>query len=166
MRGEFIVPKTIFDAKYKDTFSNPRNFVAGLINAKTVNASIKDLDFVVYEMIKPDMKPSEQMAELVKHKFDVVQHDLIPSGLSKDLLMQTLMAWRANNKYEIDGIITQAGVNFSPENAVEISADFVTTGPIRLLAKTTPSDRLLLQDDGEILLEQNAAAALLQEDIV
>ena len=105
VRGEFIVPKTIFDAKYKDTFSNPRNFVAGLINAKTVNASIKDLDFVVYEMIKPDMKPSEQMAELVKHKFDVVQHDLIPSGLSKDLLMQTLMAWRANNKYEIDGII-------------------------------------------------------------
>lgn len=68
--------------------------------------------------------------------------------------------------YEIDGIITQAGVNFSPENAVEISADFVTTGPIRLLAKTTPSDKLLLQNDGEILLEQNAAQKLLQEDIV
>jgi DNA ligase (NAD+) len=105
VRGEFIVPKTTFDAKYKDTFSNPRNFVAGLINTKTVNSSIKDLDFVVYEMIRPDMKPSEQMAELVKHKFDVVQHDLILLGLSKDLLMQTLMAWRANNKYEIDGII-------------------------------------------------------------
>ena len=117
VRGEFIVPKSTFDAKYKDTFSNPRNFVAGLINTKTVNASIKDLDFVVYEMIRPDMKPSEQMAELVKHKFDVVQHDLMLSlskgqtdptvlkGLSKDLLTQTLLAWRTQNKYEIDGII-------------------------------------------------------------
>lgn len=105
VRGEFIVPKTIFDTKYKDTFSNPRNFVAGLINTKTVSASIKDLDFVVYEMIRPDMKPSEQMAELVKYKFDVVHHDLILLGLSKDLLTQTLLAWRANNKYEIDGII-------------------------------------------------------------
>lgn len=67
--------------------------------------------------------------------------------------------------YEVDGLITQAGVNFSPDNAVEITADFVTTGPIRLLAKTTPSDKLLLQDDGEIVLEQNGTSVLLQEDI-
>lgn len=67
--------------------------------------------------------------------------------------------------YEIDGIITQAGVNFSPDNAVEISADFVTTGAIRLLAKTTPSDKVLQEDTGEIRLEQNSAASLLQEDI-
>ena len=104
VRGEFIVPKTTFDAKYKEKFSNPRNFVAGLVNSKTVTSSIKDLDFVVYEMIQPALSPSKQMAELAKHGFDVVQHDLIP-GLSKDLLMQTLMSWRTLNKYEIDGII-------------------------------------------------------------
>ena len=67
--------------------------------------------------------------------------------------------------YEIDGIITQAGVNFSPDNAVEISADFVTTGAIRLLAKTTPSDKVLQENTGEIRLEQNSSASLLQEDI-
>jgi NAD-dependent DNA ligase len=118
VRGEFIVPKTTFDAKYKEKFSNPRNFVAGLVNSKTVTTSIKDLDFVVYEMIQPALSPSKQMAELAKHGFDVVQHDLILSGpskdpsdpsvsakLSKDLLTQTLMSWRAQNKYEIDGII-------------------------------------------------------------
>ena len=118
VRGEFIVPKTTFEEKYKDKFANPRNFVAGLINSKTVTGSVKDLDFVVYEMIQPALSPSKQMAELVKHGFDVVQHELVPSGLSKvpsepsvstklskDLLTQTLMSWRANNKYEIDGII-------------------------------------------------------------
>lgn len=114
VRGEFIVPKTTFDAKYKEKFSNPRNFVAGLVNSKTVTTSIKDLDFVVYEMIQPALSPSKQMAELAKHGFDVVQHDIIPKdptdptvpkGLSKDLLTQTLMSWRTQNKYEIDGII-------------------------------------------------------------
>lgn len=67
--------------------------------------------------------------------------------------------------YEVEGLITQAGVNFSPENAVEISADFVTTGPIRLLAKTTPSDKVLQEDAGDIRLEQDSTASLLQEDI-
>lgn len=67
--------------------------------------------------------------------------------------------------YEVEGLITQAGVNFSPDNAVEISADFVTTGPIRLLAKTVPSNKVLQEDTGEIRLEQNASASLLQEDI-
>jgi hypothetical protein len=67
--------------------------------------------------------------------------------------------------YEIEGVITQAGVNFSPDNAVEISADFVTTGPIRLLAKTIPSDKVVQEDLGDIRLEQNSGASLLQEDI-
>ena len=39
--------------------------------------------------------------------------------------------------YEIEGIITQAGVSFSPDGVVEVNADFVTTGPIRLKAKTS-----------------------------
>lgn len=39
--------------------------------------------------------------------------------------------------YEIEGIITQAGVSFSPDNVVEVNADFVTTGPIRLKARTS-----------------------------
>lgn len=65
--------------------------------------------------------------------------------------------------YEVDGVITQAGVNFSPDSTVEISADFVTTGPIRLLAKTVPTDKILQEDTGEIRLEQDGAASLLQE---
>ena len=34
IRGEFIIKKKLFDKKYKDKFSNPRNFVAGVINQK------------------------------------------------------------------------------------------------------------------------------------
>jgi hypothetical protein len=66
--------------------------------------------------------------------------------------------------YDIEGVITQAGVNFAADNVVEISADFVTTGPIRLLAKTTPSNKVLQEDTGEIRLEQDSTQSLLQED--
>lgn len=66
--------------------------------------------------------------------------------------------------YDIEGVITQAGVNFAADNVVEVTADFVTTGPIRLLAKTTPTNKVLQENTGEIRLEQNAAASLLQEE--
>lgn len=67
--------------------------------------------------------------------------------------------------YECDAVITQAGVNFSPENVVEITADFVTTGPIQLRAKTLPSDKVLQEDLGDIRLEQDTTASLLQESL-
>ena len=62
VRGEIIVKKEIFEKKYSKKFSNPRNFVAGVVNKKTVDASVlNDLDFVPYELIKPVMKPSDQL---------------------------------------------------------------------------------------------------------
>lgn len=67
--------------------------------------------------------------------------------------------------YEIQGVITQAGLNFSTDNVVEVAADFVTTGPIRLLAKTFPSNKILQENADDIRLEQDSAASLLQEDI-
>lgn len=67
--------------------------------------------------------------------------------------------------YDIEGVITQAGVNFAAENAVEVTADFVTTGPIRLLAKTVPSTKVLQENADDIRLEQDSTASLLQEDI-
>jgi hypothetical protein len=68
--------------------------------------------------------------------------------------------------YDIEGIITQAGVNFSVDSAVEISADFITTGTIKLLSKTIPSNKVLQESSDDILLEQNPTQALLQEDVL
>ena len=69
IRGEFIIKKSAFNEKYKDTFSNPRNLVAGMINKKTISAkNYLDIDFVAYEVIKPQLKPSEQMKFLEDEK--------------------------------------------------------------------------------------------------
>lgn len=104
IRGEFIIPKQIFDTKYKSEFANPRNMVAGLINHKTINAAIIDVHFVAYELIKPVMKPSEQMDFLTTVDVEVVLNETLPN-ISNELLSQKLVEWRRDYVYEIDGII-------------------------------------------------------------
>ena len=104
VRGEFIIPKAIFDSKYKTKFANPRNMVAGIVNHKSVNESISDLDFVAYELIKPIKKPSEQMEFIKTLDIDGVVYKF-ESTLTNEMLSETLIDWRANYPYEIDGVI-------------------------------------------------------------
>jgi NAD-dependent DNA ligase len=104
IRGEFIIPKALFDAKYKETFANPRNMVAGIVNHKTINEAIKDLHFVAYELMKPIRKPSEQMELLLTLDVETVLYKIEPT-ITNELLSNTLLEWRYNYAYEIDGVI-------------------------------------------------------------
>ena len=104
IRGEFIIPKAVFEAKYKTTFANPRNMVSGIVNHKTISETIKDLHFVAYELMKPIYKPSKQMELLSTLDVEVVLYK-IENNLTNELLSQTLLDWRQNYIYEIDGII-------------------------------------------------------------
>jgi NAD-dependent DNA ligase len=104
IRGEFIIPKAVFDSKYKTKFANPRNMVAGIINHKSINEAIKDLQFVAYEVIVPVKKPSEQMEFLTTLEVEVVLWKT-ESAITNELLSETLVDWRKNYIYEIDGVI-------------------------------------------------------------
>jgi len=105
IRGEFIISKPLFETKYKTIFANPRNMVAGIINQKSINETIiKDLDFVAYEVIKPVLKPSEQLKLLTKMKVNTVMYKT-ETKLTNELLSHILMDWRKNYIYEIDGVI-------------------------------------------------------------
>ena len=104
VRGEFIISRTKFEEKYKSRFANPRNLVAGIINSKTIDNKIHDMDFVAYEVIKPVLCPSDQMKLLEKYGFNTVRN-LQMATLTNQLLSQLLIDWRSNYEYEIDGII-------------------------------------------------------------
>jgi NAD-dependent DNA ligase len=105
IRGEFIIPKSVFATKYKDKFANGRNMVAGIINHKSINAEVlKDLHFVAYELIKPVQKPSVQLSLLSKLDIEVVLWRG-ENVLSNELLSSLLVDWRENYAYEIDGVI-------------------------------------------------------------
>jgi hypothetical protein len=65
--------------------------------------------------------------------------------------------------YEISGVLTGSAVQFTPGTIVEMTADFITTGPIRLRTKTVPANKILQESSDDILLEQDATASLLQD---
>ena len=104
VRGEFIILKSVFDEKYKKTFANPRNLVSGIVNSKTIDEKAKDLHFIAYEVIKPQLKPSEQMKKLEELGHKVVQNRL-DENITNETLSDTLIDWRTNYEYEIDGVI-------------------------------------------------------------
>lgn len=61
--------------------------------------------------------------------------------------------------YEVSGVLTQVGVAFTPDAVVQVSADFVATGPIRLRVRTIAIDHLLQEDADLLLLDAGANVA-------
>ena len=107
VRGEFIITKSVFKNKYASSFANARNLVAGFVNSKTLDKTVHDVHFVCYEVIKSpngQIKPSDQMKTLSEIGHEVVQHIAVDRW-SKDFLSDTLITWRAQSEYELDGII-------------------------------------------------------------
>ena len=109
IRGEFIIDKNLFKERYGSSFSNARNFVAGVINQKTADKEkLGHIDFVAYELVSPKLKPSDQMAFIRKNanEMNLVKYDLIDNKqLTNEYLCKNLLKWRHEYKYEIDGII-------------------------------------------------------------
>jgi NAD-dependent DNA ligase/DNA polymerase/3'-5' exonuclease PolX len=121
IRGEFIIPKLIFETKYKNKFANPRNMVAGIINHKTISENVSDIHFVSYEVIKPTLIPSKQMELLSTLDVEVVLYK-IETKLTNELLSKNLIELRENYTYEIDGIIVTNDATYerkpgNPEHA-------------------------------------------------
>tara|TARA_R100001460_G_scaffold106555_1_gene154178 strand:+ start:353 stop:1267 length:915 start_codon:yes stop_codon:yes gene_type:complete len=62
--------------------------------------------------------------------------------------------------WRVEGIITAAAIQFSPDSTVQITADFVTTGELRLRMDLDAPVGLLQEDNGQIRLDQDGAAKL------
>ncbi len=106
LRGEIIIEQKVFKEKYSATFANPRNFVAGIVNKKTPDPEIlTDIDFVAYEVISPNLKPSSQMEFIEENWITPPVHYKIEKSITNELLSQLLIEWRTQSPYEIDGII-------------------------------------------------------------
>lgn len=104
VRGEFIIDKNVFKNKYQSSFANPRNFVAGAVNQKTIDdEKFNDIDFVVYEVIKPVMSPSKQLSHLGESV--IMVENETRADVTNDALSDLLVKWRDEYRYEIDGVI-------------------------------------------------------------
>jgi len=104
VRGELIISKANFK-KHKKEYSNERSFAAGMVNGKNLDTSkLSDLDFVAYEVIQPDLKPSQQYTFLKSKKFITVINKKVKK-IDQDILSDYLMKWRDSYEYIIDGVI-------------------------------------------------------------
>jgi NAD-dependent DNA ligase len=105
IRGELIMPKKTFEDKYSSKFANARNLVSGIVGAKTIDSEkYGDVDFVAYEVMQPELKPSEQMKLLESLNVDVVINQNTDK-VSNEILSKILVEWRSGYEYEIDGVI-------------------------------------------------------------
>lgn len=121
VRGEFIMRKDVFESKYKATYATSRNLVAGIVNSRTIDERMDDLDFVAYELISPVMKPSKQLATMASYGFRVVKYSTHKT-LSNEGLSTILQDIRSNYDYETDGIIVANDATYprksgNPEHA-------------------------------------------------
>lgn len=64
--------------------------------------------------------------------------------------------------YEFTGVLTSCAVQFSPSNAIQIEADFITTGAIEIRMELNPPDKLLQEAGDAILLDQGTGAVGLE----
>jgi len=118
VRGELIIEKKIFESKYRSKmvngriYKNGRNMVSGLIGSKTSREGLKDIHFVAYELVEDIGHPQlQQFRTLDKLGFEVVNYEVFPN-LSIDILEKTLLRFKNESKYEIDGIIIQIDAEY------------------------------------------------------
>ncbi|MGK5091210.1 BRCT domain-containing protein [Deltaproteobacteria bacterium TL4] len=106
--GEVIMPKSTFAQKYETQFKNPRNFVAGLFNAKEPDAEkLKDVVYLRYGMICEKNK-SEQIQFLNQQLNSVeVPFRRYPLSQITQAFLESLFEEWSRGDFEMDGIVIE-----------------------------------------------------------
>ena len=106
VRGELIISRRDFE-KVKDKGANARNMVAGLLNAKTPDLELaRNIQFVAYELISPEMLPELEFKFMQDLGFKVVKAHLVSQDvMTTSYLSDVLIDSRKNSEFEVDGIV-------------------------------------------------------------
>lgn len=114
VRGELVMKRDVF-SQLQNGESNARNTVAGFVNSKREGTTLqKKIQFVSYEVLEPpNLKPSEQMAFLTKHKMDPVRFQAVEAA-SDTMLSELLRERDASSEYDMDGLIVARDVQYEP----------------------------------------------------
>lgn len=113
LRGELIIPKSVFQAKHATTFKNARNLVAGQMTAKAPNKNIlNDIEFVPYEMIDSGLLPVQQFEKMHPRLFNLPWYKIFKRGINGDL-GNLIDIWRKTCRFEMDGVVVTANHHFT-----------------------------------------------------
>ena len=125
VRGELIIAKSIFEAKYSKIYKTARALVAGMYKKFNISNSkfsednwklsdldieiAKDIEFIVYEYINKsagyELPPEEQLINLESCGFNTVKWKKHLGSLTFDLLSDIYDKWIKKMDYNIDGLV-------------------------------------------------------------
>jgi len=112
VRAEIIMRRSVFDAKYKRKYKNPRNLVAGFLNRNETNLEmVQDVDLVAYEIIDVSgvsnvFTKEETVNHLKQMDFTVARHEKMKGcDLTDEKLANTLAEFKRTGVYELDGVV-------------------------------------------------------------
>jgi len=109
--GEVMMSKSTFLKKYSAEFANPRNLVAGLLNSKDPQATLKDCSYIKYGSISKKSSSNYQTKKQVldslnsNQEIKVDYHICKISDVTEDLLIS--LFHKFGTEYEIDGLIIE-----------------------------------------------------------
>lgn len=107
IRGEILISKDSF-IKLDSDAANTRSFISGVSNLKKIDSKkakeLKKIDLVCFELIYPELKPSEQFLFLKSKGFNCVNNKIYPE-LNFESLKENLLERKDQSDYDIDGII-------------------------------------------------------------
>src|SRR5574344_372714 len=106
--GEAIMPKSVFEKKYKGKFANGRNMVAGLFNNKRVMDMLKDVCYMKYGAVGNFKTKSELLDALNKYQIIKVPYKMSKiKELTEDYLIGVFNSFKEEIDFDIDGIIVE-----------------------------------------------------------
>jgi DNA ligase (NAD+) len=106
--GEVMMSKKTFSEKYSSDFANPRNLVAGLLNSKEPNNTLKDTEYIKYGALSlKDFNTKQEILDKLNsgQQTKVQYHICQISDLTEDLLIHLFHQYSID--YEIDGLIIE-----------------------------------------------------------
>jgi DNA ligase (NAD+) len=105
VRGELIMKENVFREKYVHLYPKSRSLIAGNVNAKKPNLDIiKDIDFVVYEVMDK-ISVESQFKKIKELGLLFPQYKIFNKDLSSEFLIKLYKEFKSNSQYMIDGII-------------------------------------------------------------
>lgn len=117
VRGENIIAIKKFFEEVQQKFTrsggaqykNPRNAVAGLMNASENDPAVyQHIDMVAYDIIGSPLSKSRQLAVLSQSGFKVPEYTIIPvSEISEQFLADFILHLRESYDYEVDGVVIE-----------------------------------------------------------
>ncbi len=79
IRGEIVLPNSIFDKKYINENANPRNMTAGIMKRKD-GKGCEDLNFIAYDLYPPFANPGteeQKLTYLIDNGFGIPKYSVI-----------------------------------------------------------------------------------------